>query len=138
MKGARNKRYNRAQFTFHFFFSEPVTHFPVPLDVSGVQRFIGMDNHHGKFIPILADLLRQLLRKDNVWVWGEPQQKVFEPIKQVLVSPTVLAYYQANRSTIILADASNTGIGAVFKFRIMESAAQCATRQDLSRTQRNV
>ena len=114
-----------------------MTQFPVPLDVSGVQRFIGMDNHLGKFIPILADLLRQLLRKD-VWVWGEPHQKVFEPIKQVLVSPTVLAYYQANRSTIISADASNTGIGAVFKFRIIESAAQCATRQDLSRTQRSV
>lgn len=37
---------------------------------------MGMINHLGKFIPNLADLsepLRQLLCKDSVWVWGEPQ-----------------------------------------------------------------
>ena len=115
-----------------------VTQFPVPLVVSGIQRFIGMVNHLRKCIPILADLHSQLLRKDSVWVWGEPQQKVFEQIKQVLVSPTVLAHYHANRLTIIPADASNSGISAVFKFRLMESAAQCVTHQDLSVTQRNV
>ena len=115
-----------------------MTQFPVPLVVSGIQRFIGMMNHLRKCIPILADLLSQLLRKDSVWVWGEPQQKVFEQIKQVLGSPIVLAHYHANRPTIIPADASNTGISAVFKFRMMESAAQCVTRQDLSVTQRNV
>ena len=93
-----------------------VTQFPVPSDVAGIQRFMGMVNHLGKFIPHLADLsdpLRQLLRKYSVWVWGEPQQKVFEQIKQALVSPTVLAHYNPNRPTIISADASNTGLGAV-------------------------
>ena len=43
-----------------------VTQFPVPSDVAGIQRFMGMVNHFGKFIPHLADLsdpLRQLLRK---------------------------------------------------------------------------
>ena len=93
-----------------------VTQFAVPSDVAGIQRFMGMVNHLGKFIPRLADLsdpLRQLLCKDSVWVWGEPQQKAFEQIKQALVSPTVLAHYNPNRPTIISADASNTGLGAV-------------------------
>ena len=94
-----------------------------------------MVNHLRKFIPILADI-RQLLRKDSVWVWGEPQKKVSEQIKQVLVSQTVLAHYHANRPMIISTDASNTGIGAVFKFRMMESAAQCVTREDLSEKKR--
>ena len=86
-----------------------VTQFPVPSDVSGIQRFTGMVNHLGKCIPNLADLsdpLRPLLRKDSL---GEPQQKAFEQIKQALVSPTVLAHYNTNRSTIIPVDAFNTG-----------------------------
>ena len=65
---------------------------------------MGMVNHLGKFILNLGDLsdpLRQLLRKDSVWVWGEPQQKAFEQLKQSLVSPKVLAHYNPNRSTII-------------------------------------
>ena len=93
-----------------------VAQFPVPSDVARIQRFIGKVNHLGKFNPHLADLrdpLRQLLRKDSVWVWGEPQQKAFEQIKQTLVSPTVLAHYNPNRPTTISADASNTGLGAV-------------------------
>ena len=86
-----------------------VTQFPVPSDVAGIQRFMGMVNHLGKFIPHLADLsdpLRQLLRKDSVWVWGEPEKKALEQIKQALVLPTVLAHYNPNRPTIISADAS--------------------------------
>ena len=40
-----------------------VTQFPVPSNVAGIQRFMGMVNHLGRFIPHLADLsdpLRQL------------------------------------------------------------------------------
>ena len=78
-----------------------VTQFPVPSDIAGIQRFMGMVNHLGKFIPHLADLsdpLRQLLRKDSVWAGGEPQQKALEQIRQALVSPTVLAHYYPNQS----------------------------------------
>ena len=78
-----------------------VTQFPVPSDVAGIQRFMGMVNHLVKCIPHLADLsdpLRQLLRKDSVWVGGEPQQKAFEQIRQALVSPTVLAHYYPDQS----------------------------------------
>ena len=78
-----------------------VTQFPVPSDVAGIQRFMGMVNHLGKCIPHLADLsdpLRQLLRKDSVWAGGEPQQKALEQIRQALVSPTVLAHYYPNQS----------------------------------------
>ena len=95
-----------------------VTQFPVPSDVAGIQRFMGMVNHLGKCIPHLADLsdpLRQLLRKDSVWVGGEPQQKAFEQIRQALVSPTVLAHYYPNQSIC-------------FQHRMMDSAVQCVTR----------
>ena len=74
----------------------------------------------------LADLtkpLRQLLRKDSPWVWEEPQQQAFQQIKGALVSPGVLAYYDPNRPTIISADASSTGIGAVL-IQIQENGAR--------------
>ena len=33
-----------------------VAQIPVPSDVAGIQQFMGMVNHLGKFIPHLADL----------------------------------------------------------------------------------
>ena len=85
-------------------------------DINGLQWFMGMVNHLWKFLPRLADLsepLRQLLRKDSSWVWEEPQQKAFQQIKEALVSPEVLAQYDTNRPTIVSAEVSSTGIGAV-------------------------
>ena len=93
-----------------------IAQFPDPSDITELQRFMGMVNHLGKFIPRLADLsepLCQLLRKDSIWVWEEPQQRALQQIKDTLVSPEILAHYDPKRPTIISADASNTGIGAV-------------------------
>ena len=45
-----------------------IGHFPTPTTVTELQRFMGMVNQLGKFVPGLADInapLRQLLRKDS-------------------------------------------------------------------------
>ena len=96
--------------------TKAIAQFPVPSNVTKLQRFMGMVNQLGKFIPGLADHnepLRQLLRKENSWYWGEAQQKAFKRLKKILVSPEVLAHYEPSRPTAIAADASSTGIGAV-------------------------
>ena len=95
-----------------------IAQFPTPNNITELQRFMGMVNQLGKFIPGLADLnepLRQLLRKDSAWYWGASQQRAFQQLKDTLVSSEVLAHYDPNRPTtcIIAADASLTGIGAV-------------------------
>ena len=93
-----------------------IAQFPVPSTRTDLQRFLGMVNQLGKFIPGLADLnepLRQLLRKETTWYWGEAQQMAFQRVKEILVSPEVLAHYDPCRQTIIAADASSTGLGAV-------------------------
>ena len=93
-----------------------IREFPAPRNVKELQRFMGMVNQVGKFIPGLADMnepLRQLLSKDNTWNWGGEQQRSFEQIKDKLVSPEGLAHYDPGLPTIIAADASNTGMGAV-------------------------
>ena len=77
---------------------------------------MGMVNHLGKFIPRLAEMnepLRQLLCKDTTWLWADPQQRAFEQVKTTVTSAEVLARYDPSRPTIIAADASLNGIGAV-------------------------
>ena len=81
-----------------------------------------MVNQLGKFVPGLADInapLRQLLRKDSTgtgmtsWYWDEAQPRAFQQVKEKLASPEILAHYNPNHQTVIAADASSTGLGAV-------------------------
>ena len=93
-----------------------IKNFPTPTTVKELQRFMGMVNQMSKFIPELAecnDPLRQLLRSDSVWSWADAQDISFQRVKDTLIAPETLAHYDPNRPTIIAADASSTGIGAV-------------------------
>jgi hypothetical protein len=93
-----------------------IDNFPEPTTVNELQRFMGMVNQLGKFVPDLAvttEPMRQLLRKDTQWCWGESQQRSFQNVKDLLTSTSILAHYDPKRPTIVAADASATGIGAV-------------------------
>ena len=87
-----------------------------PSNVSEVRRFLGMTNHLGKFLPHLAEKtrpLRDLLRKSKMWAWGPQQQQAFEQIKAELTTPPGLALYDPNADTLVSADSSSYGMGAV-------------------------
>lgn len=93
-----------------------IAQFPAPSTATELQRFFGMVNQQGKFIPRLADLnepLRQLLRKETEWYWGEVQQTAFQRVKEILVSTEVLARYDPSLQTFIAAGTSSTGLRAV-------------------------
>ena len=93
-----------------------IERFPEPGNVTELQRFQGMVNQMGKFIPDLATInkpLRDLLKKESQWVWDKPQAEAFTRIKKALASPTVLAHYDVNKYSTVAADASANGIGAV-------------------------
>ena len=55
--------------------TEAITKMPLPRSVNDLQRFLGMINYLGKFIPNLAEHatpLRHLLKKDVVFKLQKP------------------------------------------------------------------
>ncbi|UYV66874.1 K02A2.6-like [Cordylochernes scorpioides] len=87
-----------------------------PTDVHGVQRFMGMVNFLGRFVPNLAEItkpLNDLRKKDVSFIWGSPQKKAFEKVKDVLASDRVLASFDISKKTMVSADA--VWLGAVLK-----------------------
>ena len=92
-----------------------IVEFPVLGNVKAVQSFLGLVNQYARFSSKIAELsrpLRELLRKDVVWHWGDAQRKAFAAIKEEFVKPPVLAPYRLDKETIVTTDASGAGVGA--------------------------
>ena len=69
---------------------EAIQKLPRPYNVPELQRVLGMSNFVQKFTLGLADhtrALRELLKKDNQWTWGDAQECAFAQLKKQLSSP---------------------------------------------------
>lgn len=87
-----------------------------PKNVTELRSLLGMANHLGRFLPHLAQTtapMRALLHKGSEWVWGCDQAKAFNELKELICSAQCMAMYDATLPTILSADASSFGLGAV-------------------------
>lgn len=59
---------------------ESIAKMPSPTNVEELCQVLGLINFVGKFLPGLSTVLhpvKNLLKRDSAWVWGEPQEKAF-------------------------------------------------------------
>ena len=56
-----------------------------------LQRFMGIVNYLGKFIPNLSDVTQPLLHKETAWHWTEMQEKAFNEVKKRFSEENVIS-----------------------------------------------
>ena len=116
-----------------------ITEMTVPVDKQLLQLFLGMVNYMGTFIPNLShhtELLRAMLKKDNIFHWEEQQTQSIQKIKALIAkaNETPLRYYNRTKPVKVQADASLRGLHVSFK-NTTERTSQLPLQARASRTQ---
>ena len=91
---------------------------PIPSTVKELQRFMGMVNYLGKFLPSLSKVsepLWKLLEKDAIWSLEKPQLEAIKKLKELVTSSPVLKFFDNNLPTRVSSDAPKRGLGAVLE-----------------------
>ena len=95
--------------------TDAIRKMPAPDDKATLQRFLGMTNYLNKFIKNYSEKtapLRELLRNDVVWSWTEAHQQAFDRLKEDLMNPPVLKYFDPDKPVVLSVDSSKSGLGA--------------------------
>ncbi|XP_055633240.1 uncharacterized protein K02A2.6-like [Toxorhynchites rutilus septentrionalis] len=93
-----------------------IENFRKPSNVSELRSYLGLITYVARFIPQLAEKtasLRQLLKSGEKFIWNHVHDHAFEQIKSAVCSATFLGYFNPKNTSIVITDASPTGIGAV-------------------------
>ena len=89
---------------------------PAPMNLKELRSFIGFCNFYRMFIANFSQIthsLHLLTKKDQEYIWEEPQQQAFAELKTWLTSSLVLRLPDLSKPFTIQTDASKLGTGAV-------------------------
>ena len=95
---------------------QAILEWPTPKTVHGVRSFLGLANFYRRFIKDYAQVahsLNNLTKKDQAFEWKEPQQKVFDMLKQRFTIAPILAFPDIDKQFCLETDASDFATGAV-------------------------
>ena len=87
-----------------------------PNNLKELRSYLGAVNQLTKFIPGLAQIthpFRDILKKNEKWVWKEHHDKAFEKVQENLKNIVKLAHFDKKNKLRIVCDASHEGLGAV-------------------------
>ena len=93
-----------------------ISNMPIPTDKSAVRCLIGMVNFLANHIPNVSSITVPLcdqVKNDVHFQWGPEQYKALNQIKSLLSDPPILQYFDPKAKSVIPADASQHGLGAV-------------------------
>ncbi|XP_046355735.2 uncharacterized protein LOC124134739 [Haliotis rufescens] len=108
---------------------EKIKTWPPPKNPNEVRQFLGFLGYYQRFVQNFAAITKPLsslmppptqtkrTRKklsQQPWTWGPEQDKAFHYLKELLVSPPILAYADYSLPFELHTDASTHGLGAVF------------------------
>ena len=71
----------------------------------GVQSFLGMATY--------CPTLRELTKKDVWFIWTKVHGQAFDKIKRLLTSQTIMAYFDQQKETELITDASPVSLSAI-------------------------
>src|SRR6266498_3819471 len=97
---------------------EKIINYPIPTDVTGVRKFMGLCNYYRKFVKDLSKFskpLRCLLKKNVKFLWGPKEQETFEKLKKILTEASVLLFPNFDKPFVLGTDASLKGLEAVLE-----------------------
>ena len=78
----------------------------------------------------MAHPLYELLRGDTEWKWGPAECEAFRNLKTALATAPVLTSYDANKPSIVSADAAATDWGASYSSSIEKAGNPWPTTPD--------
>lgn len=112
-----------------------------PADLSQLRSFLGLVQYYSKFLPNLSTVmepLHHLLRGKEPWKWTCECEAAFIKVKQMLISPPVLAHYNVSKPIKVACDASQYGVGGVLSIMTEEGERPVAyVSRSLTASERN-